>query len=67
MLNYYFSQFIKKIGPDRARPVPFRGDTAPGGQRWDGFGFFEFGPPRTGPCRPCGTVDRPSLDQTSPD
>jgi hypothetical protein len=56
MINYYFFQFIKKkIGPDRG---PSRGGPAPEGQRWDGFGFFEFGPPRTGPCGPCGTVDR---------
>jgi hypothetical protein len=48
---------------------------APGGQRWDGFGFFEFGPLWTGPFGPygtvdrgpCGTVDRPGLDQTGPD
>jgi hypothetical protein len=42
--------------PDR--PGPSRGGPAPGGQRWDGFGFFKFGPPWTGPCGPCGTVDR---------
>jgi hypothetical protein len=72
MINYYFFQFIKKkIGPDRTGPdrgpwtVPDR--PAPGGQRWDGFGFFEFGPPWTGPCGPCGTVDRPGLDRTGPD
>jgi hypothetical protein len=65
------------ILPDRTvdRPVPSRGGPAPGGQRWDGFGFFEFGPTKTGPCRPCGTVDRgpcrtvdrPDLDRTGPD
>jgi hypothetical protein len=59
MINYYFFQFIKK-NSDRTvdRPVPSRGGPAPGGQRWDGFDFFEFGPPWTGPCGPCGTVDR---------
>jgi hypothetical protein len=73
MINYYFFQFIKKkFGPDRG---PSRGGPALGGQRWDGFGFFEFGPPWTGlcgPCEtvdrgPCGTVDRPGLDRTGPD
>jgi hypothetical protein len=56
MINYYFFQFIKKkiwTGPDR--PVGVR---PPGGQRWDGFDFFEFGPPWTGPFGLCGTVDR---------
>jgi hypothetical protein len=49
--------FKKKM--DRTGPwtVPSRGGPAPGGQRWDGFGFFEFGPSWTGPCEPCGTVD----------
>jgi hypothetical protein len=27
------------------RTGPSRGGPAPGGQRWDGFDFFEFGPP----------------------
>jgi hypothetical protein len=64
MLNYYFPQFIKKIGPDqtepnRARPVGVR---PPGGQRWDGFGFFKFGPSRTDPYGPYGIMDCPGLD-----
>jgi hypothetical protein len=55
MISCSFFQFRKKkkIGPNRT--VPSRGGPAPGGQRWDGFGFFEFGP--------CGTVDRPSPDR----
>jgi hypothetical protein len=43
------------------RPVPSRGGPAPGGQWWDGFDIFEFGPPKT---EPYGTVNRPSLNQT---
>jgi hypothetical protein len=52
MINYYISQFIKKnFGPDLTvdRPVPSRGGPAPGGQRWDRFSFFKFGPSKTGP------------------
>jgi hypothetical protein len=62
MINYYFFQFIKK-NSDRTmdRPVGVR---PPGGQRWDEFDFFEFGPPNT---VPCGTVNRPGLDRTGPD
>jgi hypothetical protein len=56
MINYYFFQFIKKKNLDRTGPS--RGGPAPGDQRWDGFGFFEFGPPWTGSFGPCGTVDR---------
>jgi hypothetical protein len=58
MINYYFFQFIKKTDRTVDCPVPSRGGPAPGGQRWDGFDFFEFKPPRTGPYGPCGTVDR---------
>jgi hypothetical protein len=49
------------------RTGPSRGGPGPGGQRWDGFGFFEFGPLWTGLFGPCGTVDRPGLDRTGPD
>jgi hypothetical protein len=45
---------------DRTRPCPSRGGSAPRGQRWDGFDFFEFGPPKTGPYRPYRTVNRPT-------
>jgi hypothetical protein len=55
MINYYFFSIYKK-NSDRTvdRPVPSRGGPAPGGQRWDMFSFFEFGPPRTGLCGPSG-------------
>jgi hypothetical protein len=52
MINYYFLQFVKKSRPDRARLVPTRGGPTPRGQQWDGFDFFEFGPPRPILCGP---------------
>jgi hypothetical protein len=70
MINYYFFQFIKKTDQtrsDRARPIPSRGGPTSGGQRWDGFNFFKFGPPSTDLCGPCGTVDRASLNRTGSD
>jgi hypothetical protein len=36
--------------------VPTCRGPAPGGQRWDGFNYSDFGPPRTVPCGPCGTI-----------
>jgi hypothetical protein len=42
------------------RTVPTRKGPSPGGQRWDEFDFFKFGPPRTVQCGPCGTVNRPN-------
>jgi hypothetical protein len=65
MFSIYKKKNLDRTGPSRGGP-------APGGQRWDGFGFFEFGPPWNGPFGPCGTVDRgpcgtvdrPGLDRT---
>jgi hypothetical protein len=55
MINYYFSQFIKKkFGLDRTvdRLAPSCRGPAPKGKRWNIFGFFEFGPRRADPYRP---------------
>jgi hypothetical protein len=61
-LFFFFNLIKKRTGPDLTvdRPVPSHGGPAPGGQWWDGLGFFKFGPLRTSPYRPW-TVDRPGL------
>jgi hypothetical protein len=69
MINYYFSQFIKKNSdwtrPERglSRSVPW-GSGPPGANGGTNSIVFEFGPSRPEPCGPCGTVDHPGLDRT---
>jgi hypothetical protein len=71
MINYYFSQFIKKFGPDRTGPwtVPSRPvRVRPPGAN-DGTGSIFSNLDRLGPVRVdragSWTVDRPDLDRPS--
>jgi hypothetical protein len=51
MINYYFSQFIKKIGPDQTEPCPSRpvGVQPPGANGETGSVFSNLD--RLGPAR----------------